>query len=86
MIWVHKKELDADLQVIQLTEVARQLKKLDNNVNGTDTGNDQPMLVLAILEKINMKMVKLFWRTCNDLIKYGKLWRSKYKTNKHTCE
>ena len=46
-----QKELDADPKVIQEIEFVGQLKKLCNDGNATDAGNDQSMFVLTILEK-----------------------------------
>ena len=46
-----QKELDADPKVIQPIEFVGQLKKLDDNDNATDEGNDQSMFILTILEK-----------------------------------
>ena len=43
------KELDGDQKAIQQIQFVEQLKKLDNNGNATDAGNDQSMLVLTIL-------------------------------------
>ena len=47
-----QKELDADSKAIQQIQFVGQLRKLDNNDNTTDEGNDQSMLVLKTLEKI----------------------------------
>ena len=47
-----QKELDADPKAIQKIQFVGQLRKLDNNDNTTDEGNDQSMLVLKTLEKI----------------------------------
>ena len=47
-----QKELDADPKAIQQIQFVGQLRKLDNNDNTTDEGNDQSMLVLKTLEKI----------------------------------
>ena len=47
-----QKELDADPKAIQQIQFVGQLRKLDNNDNTTDEGNDQSMLVLKNLEKI----------------------------------
>ena len=47
-----QKELDADPKAIQQIQFFGQLRKLDNNDNTTDEGNDQSMLVLKTLEKI----------------------------------
>ena len=46
-----QNELDADPKEIQQIELVGQLKKLDNNDNATDSGADQSMFVLTILEK-----------------------------------
>ena len=44
--------LDTDLKTIQQIKFVVQLKKLDDNGNVTDAGNDQSVFVLTILEKI----------------------------------
>ena len=46
-----QKESDADPKAIQQIVLVGQLKKLDNNGNTTDTGNNHSMFVLTILEK-----------------------------------
>ena len=46
------KKLDADPKAIQQIEFVRQFKKLDNNGNATDAGDDHKIFVLRILEKI----------------------------------
>ena len=71
-----QKELDADQKGSQLIELVRKFKKLDNNGNATDVGNDQSIFVLIILEKKQRKMSKVFSRKCNSLIKDSKLRRS----------
>ena len=48
-----QKELDANPKAIQQTEFVGQLKKLDDDGNATDAGNDQSMFLLKILEKSN---------------------------------
>ena len=53
-----KKELDADAKAIQLIEFVEQLKKLDDNYNATDAGNDQSMFLLTILENIKETRLK----------------------------
>ena len=45
-----QKELDADPKAIQQTKYVGQLKKLDDDGNATDAGNDQSVVVLTILE------------------------------------
>ena len=47
-----QKELDADPTATQQIEFVGQLKKLDDNGNPIDDGNEQSMFVLTILEKI----------------------------------
>ena len=42
-----QKELDTDPKTNHQIEFVRQLKKLDDDGNGTDTVNDQTMFVLA---------------------------------------
>ena len=49
-----QKELDADPKAIKQIEFIGQLEKLDADDNATDDrNNDQSILVLMILEKIN---------------------------------
>ena len=44
-----QKELDADSKAIQQTEFVGQLKKLDDDGNATDAGdNDQSLFILMI--------------------------------------
>ena len=50
--FTRQKELDANPKAIQQIELMGQLKKIDAEDNATDTGNNQSMFVLAILEKI----------------------------------
>ena len=50
-----QRELDADPKAIQWIEFVGQIKKLNVNGNVTDTGNEQSMFVLTILEKIREK-------------------------------
>ena len=47
-----QKESDTDPKPIQYIEFLGQLKRLDDNDNGTDTGNDQTKFLLKILGKI----------------------------------
>ena len=47
-----QKESDTDPKPIQHIEFLGQLKRLDDNDNGTDTGNDQTKFLLKILGKI----------------------------------
>ena len=47
-----QKELDGDPKAIQQIKFVGQLKKLGDDGNVTDTGNDQSMFILTILEKI----------------------------------
>ena len=54
-----QKELDADPKSIQQLEFVGKLKKLDDNDNGADGGNDQSMFVLIILEKIKEIRLKI---------------------------
>ena len=51
-------QLNADPKAIQQIEFIGQLKKLDNNGNAKDAGNNLCMFVLTILEKIK-KTTKL---------------------------
>ena len=49
----------ADPKSIQQLEFVGKLKKLDDNDNGADGGNDQSMFVLTILEKIKEIRLKI---------------------------
>ena len=53
-----QKELCSDLKAIQQIECVGQLKKLDDNDNARDAGNDQFLFILAILEKIKETKLK----------------------------
>ena len=53
-----QKELDADTKSIHQIEFLGQLKKLDDDSNATDAGNDQSIFVLTILEKIKEARLK----------------------------
>ena len=53
-----QKELDDDPKAFQQLELVGQLKKLHNDDNATDAGNDQSMYVLILLEKIKEKRLK----------------------------
>ena len=56
-----QKKLDADPKVIQQIEFVGRLKKLDDDDNATDeTGNDQYMFVITILEKIKETRLKFY--------------------------
>ena len=55
-----QKELDVDRKSIQQIEFVGQLKKLDDDGNDTDVGNDQSMFVLKISEKSFKKRDKSF--------------------------
>ena len=55
-----QKELDVDRKSIQQIEFVGQLKKLDDDGNDTDVGNDQSMFVLKISEKNFKKRDKSF--------------------------
>lgn len=46
-----QKELGTDPEAIQQIEFIRLLKRLNDNGNATDAGNDQSMFVLTNLEK-----------------------------------
>ena len=70
MIWIEKKELDADPKAIQQIEFVGKFKKLDNNGNSTNASNDQSMFVITILE---------FSKKCNGLIKMAKYEEAKVK-------
>ena len=53
-----QKELDDDPKAFQQIELVGQLKKLHNDDNTTDAGNDQSMYVLILFEKIKEKRLK----------------------------
>ena len=53
-----QKELDADPKAIQQIQFVEQLKKLDNNGDATDAGNNQSVFVEMILEKIEETRLK----------------------------
>ena len=55
-----QKELDVDRKSIQQIEFVGQLKKLDDDGNDTDLGNDQSMFVFKISEKNFKKRDKSF--------------------------
>ena len=57
-----QKELDVDRKSIQQIEFVGQLKKLDDDGNDTDVGNDQSMFVLKISEKKIKKRDKSFYK------------------------
>ena len=57
-----QKELDVDRKSIQQIEFVGQLKKLDDDGNDTDVGNDQSMFVLKISEKKFKKRDKSFYK------------------------
>ena len=81
-----QEQLDADPKTIQQREFVGQLKKLDDNVNVTDDGNDQSMFVLTILEKNKRITIKTLSRKCNSIIKDGRLSRSESQVNKCTIK
>ena len=62
-----QKQLDADRKPIQQIEFFGQLKRLDNNSNATDPGNDQSRFVLKILEKIKETRIKFSQRSVTVL-------------------
>ena len=62
-----QKELDADPKAIQQIEFVGQLKKLDDNRNATDAGNDQSMFVL--MSKKKSKTI-IFSRKHNSLLRW----------------
>ena len=47
-----QKKLDAYPKENQQIDLVGQLKKLDGDDNATDTGNDQSIFILTILEKV----------------------------------
>ena len=53
-----QKELDADPKAIQQIKFVGQLKKLDDNDNATDDGDDQSTFALTILEKVKEKRLQ----------------------------
>ena len=68
-----QKESDADPKAIQQTEFVGQLKKLDDNYNATDAGNDQSIIVLTNIRKNQRNKIKIFSRRSSSIIKDGKL-------------
>ena len=69
-----QKELDADPKVNQQKEFFVQVRKLDNDSNTTDAGNDQSIF-LTILEKNQRCKNKILSRKCNSPISHNKLWQ-----------
>ena len=67
-----QKELDADPKVNQQKEFFVQIRKLDNDSNTTDAGNDQSIF-LTILEKNQRCKTKILSRKCNRPISHNKL-------------
>ena len=70
-----QKQLDAESKPIQQIEFVRQLKKLDAYFNFADAGNNQSMLVLTNLEKIN-EINEILLRKSNSFKNLGKLSRN----------
>ena len=66
-----QKELDVDSKAIQQIEFVGQLKKLGDDGNATDAGNDQ-----SVFEKISKKQDQNIPKEINSIIKDGKLPRS----------
>ena len=66
-----QKELDVDSKAIQQIEFVGQLKKLGDDGNATDAGNDQ-----SVFEKISKKQDQNIPKEINSIIKDGKLSRS----------
>ena len=62
MIWVDK-ELDADMKAIKQTEFFGRLKN--------------PAVSIVACESLVLKVIVIFSRKYNSLIKDGELWRSK---------
>ena len=62
-----QKELDTDPKAIQQIEFIGLLKKLDDDGNAIDAGNDQSMFVLTSLEKIKETRLKFFQRSVTVL-------------------
>ena len=54
-----QRESDANPKAIQWIEFVGQIKKLNVNGNVTDTGNEQSMFVLTILEKNSNSLKKM---------------------------
>ena len=69
-----QKELDADPKVNQQKEFFVQIRKLDNDSNTTDAGNDQSIF-LTILAKNQRCKNKILSRKCNSPISHNKLWQ-----------
>ena len=74
-----QKELDADPKAIQQTEFVGQLKKLDDDDNGTDASNDQSMFLLTILERIKQKRLKFSQGNVTVLYKMANYQEAKVK-------
>ena len=72
-----QNKLNADPITTQQIEFIGQLKTLDANYHATDAGSDQSMFILIILEKLNKKKSKIFWRKCKSIINNCKLSGSK---------
>ena len=64
-----QKESDAAPNSVNKTCLLENLKKLDNNANATDVGNNQSMFVLKIVEKNQWNTTKSSSRKCNRLNK-----------------
>ena len=68
-----QKESDAAPNSVNKTCLLENFKKLDNNTNAADVGNNQSMFVLKILEKNQWNTTKISSRKCNRLNKDSKL-------------
>ena len=66
--------MDTDPKSIHQLEFVGKLKKLVNDGNTTDAGNDQIMFVLTILEEIETETLS---RKCTSFMEDGNLWGSK---------
>ena len=80
-----QRKLDVDAKAIQQIEFVGQLKKIGADGSAADSGNDQSMFSITILEKIREKKLK-FSQGSVRVRKDGKWSRSKGQTNKYTIK
>ena len=72
-----KEELDTDLKAIEQVEFAGQLKRVDDNDNAKEAGDDQSIqFFLNSFRKNKRNTTKIFSRRCNSNTKDGKLSRN----------
>ena len=65
-----QKKLDADPKTIHQIKFFGQLKKLGDDGNATDDGNDQSMFVLTNLEKSLKNAINIFSRKFINMANY----------------